>query len=56
MGDAFSDYLIDTINKGSLALMISIGTVLDFMNPVYNASIHPQLKKSQRKPILIKGM
>ena len=26
-----SDYLIDTINKGSLALMISIGTVLDFM-------------------------
>ena len=25
MGDSFSDYLIDTINKGSLALMISIG-------------------------------
>jgi hypothetical protein len=25
MGDSFSDYMIDTINKGSLALMLSIG-------------------------------
>ncbi len=25
MGDSFSDYLIDTINKGSLSLMLSIG-------------------------------
>ena len=54
MGDAFSDYLIDTINKGSLALMISIGhrtrlfDILSTMRPSTVEEISKKANLNQR--------
>jgi len=54
MGDAFSDYLIDTINKGSLALMLSIGhrtrlfDILSTMPPSTVDEISKKAKLNQR--------
>jgi len=54
MGDSFSDYLIDTINKGSLALMLSIGhrtrlfDILSMMPPSTVEEISKKANLNQR--------
>ncbi len=49
MGDSFSDYLIDNINKGSLALMLSIGhrtSLFDILSTMPPSTVEEISKKT----------
>lgn len=53
MSDSFSDYLIDTINKGSLSLMLSIGhrtRLFDIMSTMPPSTIEEVSKKANLNP------
>ena len=50
MSDNFSEYLIDTINKGALSLMLSIGhrsKLFDLMSTLPSSSIKEIAEKSK---------
>lgn len=57
MGNSFSDYLIDTINKGSLSLMLSIGhrtRLFDIMSKMPPSTIEKLSKKANLNPRYVK--
>ena len=57
MGNSFSDYLIDIINKGSLSLMLSIGhrtRLFDIMSAMPPSTVEELSKKANLNPRYVK--
>jgi len=57
MGNSFSDYLIDIINKGSLSLMLSIGhrtRLFDIMSTMPPSTVEELSKKANLNPRYVK--